>query len=846
MAEVYESTTMNVTPMTNILVVITDNPMKPLQSIYELIDNSIDSFSRSKLMGIEIKNPLIDIKIPSLAEIKSDQGVLSVRDNAVGLSIEETQKAVTAGYSSKNRFDTLGLFGMGFNIATGKLGVETHFRTTKATDDFLIDVKINLKDMTRNNSYDIPCKKVEKAEGFVTGTIVEVSQWWEKGNPKRTHIEKLASMSDRAVCDAIGRVYATVLREGNIKIYVNGNRCVPYEPCVWSEERYVETKKYGSIYAKYSINNVLHIERRCVNCGALLNENETNCPECGSASIRTLEERLYGWVGIQRYLDRQEFGIDLIRNGRAICIGEKEAFFTWEDEAGRKTTEYPQENEGRGRIIGELHMDYMPVDYTKSDFVRTTAEWTRAIQFIRGNASLLPGKQGEIPNDSIMFKLYQGYHQMSTPGRKSLYIGQWSETQNRPVTFDKATMDEYIRGFKEKRPGYYEEKDWWALVEKADEKPIDNLEICPECGSQVFNEAEVCDTCGYILKGKICINPECGKRIQMSQMICEHCGTSQELDVEKEWRCEICGTKNSPLLDSCSKCGEKRGAKLHLSEEYLDGISEEDIKMSIDNCSVQLADGKYTENYKARVFVTSSRITPNGAKESLPYYTVNRIGEKKIYIDIKHPLFSTYGISPEYVVAYEMAMSIYENYPSLTVSYKEHAVSALVWKILESFYAGQLQTDEVAIKDNIRKMIRKIYERIGNFISEDIQQNLPNEIVQNIIKNLLNDNRADMISKVFTDGSCMTYLDERYIAEFFIAKPELFFDGIIFSEKYEQIEGVTVDLKYDMQKRLVRKYGNYMDSLVDFLEAKTLLPEELERAKLSFDIIQKRVVEDVR
>ncbi len=57
---------------------------------------------------------------------------------------------------------------------------------------------------------------------------------------------------------------------------------------------------------------------------------------------------------------------------------------------------------------------------------------------------------------------------------------------------------------------------------------------------------------------------------------------------------------------------------------------------------------------------------------------------------------------------------------------------------------------------------------------------------------------------------------------------------------------MTVDLKYDMQKRLVRKYGNYMDSLVDFLEAKTLLPEELERAKLSFDIIQKRVVEDVR
>ena len=153
MAEVIERTSMNVTPMTNILVVITDNPMKPLQTLYELIDNSIDSFARAKVLGEEIKNPIIDIKIPSILEIKKDEGVLSIRDNAIGLSYEETNGAVTAGYSGKNKYDTLGLFGMGFNIATGKLGVETHFRTTKGSDDYAIDVKINLKEMTRKNSY---------------------------------------------------------------------------------------------------------------------------------------------------------------------------------------------------------------------------------------------------------------------------------------------------------------------------------------------------------------------------------------------------------------------------------------------------------------------------------------------------------------------------------------------------------------------------------------------------------------------------------------------------------------------------------------------------------------------
>ena len=77
MSDIIETSTMNVTPMTNILVVITDNPMKPLQTLYELIDNCIDSFNRSKLLGVEIKNPLIDIRLPSMSDIKKNKGVLT-------------------------------------------------------------------------------------------------------------------------------------------------------------------------------------------------------------------------------------------------------------------------------------------------------------------------------------------------------------------------------------------------------------------------------------------------------------------------------------------------------------------------------------------------------------------------------------------------------------------------------------------------------------------------------------------------------------------------------------------------------------------------------------------------
>jgi hypothetical protein len=41
-------------------------------------------------------------------------------------------------------------------------------------------------------------------------------------------------------------------------------------------------------------------------------------------------KRLKGWVGIQRYADPNDFGIDFIRNGRKILISNRD-LFSWEN-----------------------------------------------------------------------------------------------------------------------------------------------------------------------------------------------------------------------------------------------------------------------------------------------------------------------------------------------------------------------------------------------------------------------------------------------------------------------------------------------------------------------------------
>ena len=51
--------------------------------------------------------------------------------------------------------------------------------------------------------------------------------------------------------------------------------------------------------------------------------------------------RVHGWHGIQRYLDRNEYGIDLLRNGRKIEVGNKDLFQWIDENADGGEIEYP-------------------------------------------------------------------------------------------------------------------------------------------------------------------------------------------------------------------------------------------------------------------------------------------------------------------------------------------------------------------------------------------------------------------------------------------------------------------------------------------------------------------------
>ena len=564
------------------------------------VDNALDSFQAARLRGIVIKSPTVVVELPKIAELHRGIGQLCVRDNSLGMDSSAAEKALRAGFSGNNAYDSLGLFGMGFDISTGKFGRATTLLTGNVHLDDAIQVTVDLDQMRDARSYEVPVRYLAKPVNFEQGTLVTVSGWWPEGNPNCRFIRKLVQYGIPKVRDELGRRYSTLLRTDSSRsskraqVVVNGAACIPFEHCIWGDNRFVEHRTLRQIPAVIRFNELVGSQVRCSTCTALVPPGLSECSACGSAELRMIEERVRGWLGIQRYDDETDFGVDLIRNGRAIRISEKAAFFEFTDEFKRTIKDYPID-QNYGRVVGEVHLNHVPVDFLKQDFQRPSPEWQRAISYLRGDSSLQPKQPGAQFNKSPLYRLYQGYRRVRDFGKRDMYMGYWDPVSQAPKRISREVERELYDKFLKRLPGYYDDAEWWKHVEAADKKPLDELVECPVCFAANLAGSEACLACGEILIGKNCINSDCNRKIPISAESCPHCGEPQGPETSEPWQCRVCGAKNSPEIGHCSKCSSVKGTLDPMSVEALTADSNLSDELSFRGCTVQLADGSNSQ-----------------------------------------------------------------------------------------------------------------------------------------------------------------------------------------------------------------------------------------------------------
>src|SRR5690348_10033303 len=120
---------MDITPSPRILRMLGEIEFDEWQCIAELADNAFDDFSEIIEGGQSWPGGYkVSVTLPGLGASLAGAEV-AVKDTGRGMTRTTLEQAVKAGWSSNDRFDKLGLFGMGFNVSTARLGRRTRVLT---------------------------------------------------------------------------------------------------------------------------------------------------------------------------------------------------------------------------------------------------------------------------------------------------------------------------------------------------------------------------------------------------------------------------------------------------------------------------------------------------------------------------------------------------------------------------------------------------------------------------------------------------------------------------------------------------------------------------------------------
>jgi len=478
----------DITPTPRVLKILGDIPFQPWQCIAELIDNSIDAFLADEKIASDEKRRMVTVTWTG-DSVASHERSIEITDNARGMTLDQLQNAVRAGYSSNDAIENLGLFGVGFNIATARLGDLTTILSTRGGDKEWVGLEIDFSKMLSSKRFDAPIIRKAKEDFFISGTIVKISRL------KQGIIAELPN-KEREIRQRLGTIYSPLLASKEINITVKGKPLKPRTHCAWSGSRYVLYNNQ-TVPARIEIDRVLSVDLFDMDKNCYLSADEAE-PLYAAQQIGRLfpdhiverSKRLTGWLGIQRYADPNDFGIDFIRNGRKILVSDK-SFFQYENQfTGQKELQYPLElgSTVGGRIVGELHVDYLLPTYQKNDFDRSDNSWIQTVEAICGTGPFLRKSRKALgfieQNTSPLATLVNAYRRVDA-GTKCLSARN-DVARLYAVHFRKGVRD------------YIDDDLWWKAAQEEDQKrntggeratPVNKGEIPSDDISSYFGDS---------------------------------------------------------------------------------------------------------------------------------------------------------------------------------------------------------------------------------------------------------------------------------------------------------------------------------------------------------------------
>ena len=793
--------TIDITPTPRILRTLGEIPFQTWQCLAELIDNAIDAFSSTTESAPDDVEKRITVMWSGDNVAQADR-TIEIVDNACGMSIEQLQNAVKAGYSSNDPVGNLGLFGVGFNIATARLGNSTTIMSTRKGDADWVGIKIDFDRLTENQTFDAPVIRKVKTDPNESGTKITIGKL-------KTGILSELPQKENEIRQRLESAYAPLLGMNEITIYVKGKILKPRNHCVWSEARYVQYNGQ-SIPARVTIDRDLgsalfDTSRNCYLTPSEADEYYTMIQNGEALPEHIIErrKRLTGWLGIQRYADPNDFGIDFIRNGRKILVSDKSLFQYENPITGQKELQYPLElgTTVGGRIVGELHVDYLLPTYQKNDFDRSDNSWQQTVEAICGVGPFLPKSRKAMgfhePNVSPLCVLVNAYRRVDK-GTKCLFA---------PNDIARQYAAEFRKGTRE----YMDDTKWWKAAQEEDQKQ--------QSGGTRTTEVNTGDTpsddlSSYLGGGETNTPTGSGSALPISEPSGVPSGYSSTTT-----------TSPSPTVPETSKLDEL-------------------IQKS--NPVTQLSGKNYkfgnTGALKVRVYeLTQGEIKEKGERKPCFFHS-DGIDCDFVY-DPTHPLLAQYPVTPQ------MLLLIY-------LSEKLKARDSL--SDIMTVYASLVETtmqdtkvDRQSLQDRASSVFDLLREKLTTALAD-----IPSEVVSCIhesagdveetVTNLIQSNPAllpGFQAKTSSGYDAIGYVPPKALYRLVDKFPEKVMDGKVFAAPFMTIslpdQNTTARARDESKDRILSFIKDALRMVVGY--SQRIPKNELQRASLSVDFLLKEL-----
>lgn len=778
---------LDITPTPRVLRILGDIPFATWNCLAELMDNSFDAFSAAQASGTPIENPRVTVSW-SKSNCPAKDRMLVFEDNGIGMPLETLQKAAKAGFSSNDPIHNLGLFGMGFNIATARLGDETTFLSATKDSNEWIGIRISFDELNKSGTFAAPVVHEPKQSPDECGTRIIVRQlrdgiWNELSN----------SSKEAGIRRRLGIIYSTILTDTQISVFVQGKALVPQKYCVWGEDRFV-------VHKHKNVQAVIELDKDLGDCyfdtvknRYLDGQEYEELSAAEKLGVKTRNRRIRGWLGVQRFSSTTDFGIDFIRNGRKILIADKTIFQFENPETGTLISEYPIElgTTIGGRIVGEVHVDYLIPTYQKNDFDRTDIAWELTREAIRGAGPLLPKSRQALgygtENDSPLGLLVNAYRQI-TPGTKCLCLNH---------SLARQYYDRFLKG----DPKYLSDAEWYKACQAEDKAKSEP-------------DTPVTSNSGSVSADIDNFAPETEK------------GSTE-------------GKKQTGLVEPAvvAKPQQTVAAVLTGSAFF------NDLKARSEK--VVLMSGKYAWGKTPAIDVTVWRIKKGEiktAKGRQPTYFTNESINADFFFDPTHPAIADYPIATKHYLLVSLTgffqVRDHEDLSSIFFGLVENCLQEERLNQDALRERGYAITN--SIKEKLPELLQSDFPKVKNIIKEVSHEE------EKLVQNLLKDNFA-LVQEYNDTGTnayqALAYLPDETVARLIERMPESFLDGKVFNAQYTTLKIGDEDATNRLRALTVSMILSYFKDVVFLVGgAKMAQKQELMRYANTFTLLENLLV----